>query len=127
MFRSRGAAKDRDVRLGGRLVRLFVPVERQVHLDRDVALLHVRKNERQAVVFRGRERVRRRKLSHRALVLKHSQTDLLQIIRALGIPRGIPGHLDRRKQEPDQHPNDGDHDQQLNERERMMVTHDGIS
>jgi Replication initiator protein A len=59
----------------------------------------------------GRERVMR------AMIVMHRQPDLLQVVQALRPPRRFPGRLDGGQQQGDQHGDDGDHHQQLDQRE----------
>ena len=51
------------------------------------------------------------------VVVVQSETDLLEVVRALGATGGLAGRLHRRKQERDEHGNDGDDHQQLDQRE----------
>ena len=51
------------------------------------------------------------------LVVEHPQANLAEIVRALAPPSRFARRLDRRQEQCHQHANDGDHHQQLNERE----------
>jgi hypothetical protein len=46
-----------------------------------------------------------------------SQSHLFELVRALGPPRGLAGRLHGREEQGDQGADDGDHDQELDERE----------
>ena len=50
------------------------------------------------------------------LVIKHRQSELLEIIRTLISTGCLAGRLNRRKQQRDEHANDGDHHEQLDKR-----------
>ena len=52
-----------------------------------------------------------RQAAHRAVVVVHGDADLLEVVDALGPPRGLARRLDRRQQQRDQHGDDGDDDQ----------------
>jgi hypothetical protein len=60
---------------------------------------------------------RRKDLVH-VVIIVHRQSDLLEVVRALRSLGSFPGGLHRRQQESDENSNDGDHHQQLDERER---------
>jgi hypothetical protein len=47
----------------------------------------------------------------------HRQPELLHVVAAAHSPRRFAGRLDRRQQQPDHHPDDGDHHEQFDERE----------
>jgi hypothetical protein len=51
-----------------------------------------------------------------------SDADLLEVVAALRTPRGLAGLLHGGKQQGDQDRDDGDHDQQLDEREAGPAT-----
>ena len=51
------------------------------------------------------------------VVIMHGEAKLLQVVGALHAVGGFPDLLHRRQQQTDQNGNDGDHDEQLNERE----------
>ena len=53
----------------------------------------------------------------RAVVIVHRQSNLLQIVQALGPPRRFPRRLNGGQQQGDQDADDGDHHQQLDQRE----------
>jgi hypothetical protein len=50
-------------------------------------------------------------------VVKQAEPNLADIVKALGPARTGPGGLDSRQQEGRENTNDGDHDQELDERE----------
>ena len=54
----------------------------------------------------------------------HGQADLLQVVGALHATRGLACRLDRRQQQGDQQSDDGDHHQQLDEREAATFRHE---
>jgi hypothetical protein len=60
-------------------------------------------------------------------VLVNRQPDLTLIVRTLRTPRSAAGRLHCRQQERDQYADNGDHDQQLDERESVSKScaHDG--
>jgi hypothetical protein len=51
----------------------------------------------------------------------HREADLLELVGARHAPPRRPGRLNRRQQEPDQDPDDRDHDQEFNESEAATV------
>ena len=51
------------------------------------------------------------------LVVQHRQPQLFLMIHALQSSGRLPGRLDRRQQQGDQDPNNGNYDQQLDQRE----------
>jgi hypothetical protein len=55
----------------------------------------------------------------------HRHAELLEVVAALTAAGGLAGRLDRRQQQGDQHPDDGDHHQQLDQREAgpLFVLH----
>ncbi len=62
------------------------------------------------------------------VVVVHPQGNLLQVVRALGAASRLSGALHRRKEQRDQHADDGDHDQQLNQRKGVAtLRHDRSS
>ena len=52
------------------------------------------------------------------VVVVDGQADLLQVVRALGPGGGLPDLLDGGQEQADQDGDDGDHHQQLDQRER---------
>ena len=58
-----------------------------------------------------------------ALKQVQRQSDLPQIVLAAPSPRGFPGALHRRQQQARQDPDDGDHDEQLHQRESPTDCH----
>ena len=52
----------------------------------------------------------------------HREADLLEIVRALRLPRGFARALYRRQHERDQHADDSDDDQYLDERKAQRET-----
>jgi hypothetical protein len=63
--------------------------------------------------------VGRRELSGAALVVHEGDADLVQVIGALSPPRRFTRRLHGRQQKGDQHPDDGDDDQELDERKTV--------
>ena len=51
------------------------------------------------------------------MVIVQGEPDLLQVVDALGTAGRLAGGLDGRQQQGDQDRDDGDHDQQLDQRE----------
>jgi hypothetical protein len=51
----------------------------------------------------------------------NGQANLLELVGTFDSPRGFPRTLDRRQQQRDQNPNDGDHDQQFDKRKRCTL------
>src|SRR4051812_19416776 len=58
----------------------------------------------------------------RIMKIQSSQTNLLEIVRALGTPSRFTRRLDRWQQQCYENSNDGDNDEQLNERECPSYT-----
>ena len=54
-----------------------------------------------------------------ALIVGHRQAELLQVVGALGAPGRFAGRLDGWQEQRDEHGDDGDHHQQLDQRERF--------
>jgi hypothetical protein len=48
------------------------------------------------------------------------ERQLLDVVHALDAPRGLAGRLDRRQEQRHENADDGDHDEQLDEREGAM-------
>ena len=96
----------------------FIPLIRQLSFFREA-----RKNQNQPrlLVIHDSEGWQRF-----AAVVKvvRRQADLLEIVRALRAAGRFAGRLDRRQQERDQDADDRDHDQQLDERERLASATD---
>ena len=67
------------------------------------------------------------------VIVLGGQADLLEIVRALGTPRGLARGLDGRQEQRDQDGDDRDHHQQLDQREaagsglRSVRSHSGSS
>ncbi len=67
------------------------------------------------------------------MVVKDSQSDLLEIIAALNASRRLPGPLNNRKQQGDENRDDGDYHQQFDQRKRVAtalaigLSHESIS
>src|SRR5262249_24646004 len=57
-----------------------------------------------------------------ALVVVKGEADLLEIVHALSPPGCLPCRLDRREEECDEGPDDGDDDQELDEGEAARTT-----
>ena len=57
-------------------------------------------------------------------ILQDSQADLLDIAQAARLPRLFSGTSEHREEDRRQDRDDGDHDQQLNERETMSLGHE---
>jgi len=53
----------------------------------------------------------------------HRQTELLQVVTALGPASRLAGGLDGRQEEGDQHGDDRDHDQEFNQCETAATIH----
>jgi hypothetical protein len=53
------------------------------------------------------------------------ETDLLQMVGALGAPRRLASRLDRRQQQRDKDADNGDHHQEFDQRERMRGSRSG--
>jgi hypothetical protein len=51
----------------------------------------------------------------------NADAELLQVVDALRAPGGFPRRLDRRQQQSNQDADDGNHDQQLNQRETAFA------
>ena len=65
-----------------------------------------------------------------AVVIVQSETDLLEVVRALCTTGGLAPRLHGREQERDEHGNDGDDHQQLDQREaatRMTISQQSSS
>ena len=58
----------------------------------------------------------------RRLIIVHRQTDLLQIILTMHSTRRLASSLDSWKQQGNEYPNDGDHNQKLNQSEASLVS-----
>jgi hypothetical protein len=67
--------------------------------------------------FAAAANVHRRQGIERVVMLVQRQAHLLQIVLALRPPRGFASRLHRRQEQGDQHADNGDHDQQLHQRE----------
>jgi hypothetical protein len=61
------------------------------------------------------------KRTKRGLKIVAGQADLTQIVEALCTTGRLARRLHRRQQQPDQHADDGDHNQQFNESERSII------
>src|SRR5262249_32964146 len=120
-----------DVSLDHRLIDL-VGVDRKAPGNRgrlvQVVLLDVRQQEEMDRVPQrdggGGERVRRvqgRELLVRAVVVMDRQAELLKVVGALHAGGGLADLLHGGEQQADENGNDGDHHQQLDQREAMAV------
>jgi hypothetical protein len=56
-------------------------------------------------------------------IIVQTEPDLLEVIAAAHPPSGFAGRLHRGQQQTNHHADNGDHDQQLDERERPPETH----
>lgn len=54
------------------------------------------------------------------------QAELFELVDAGSPPSGLTGLLDSRKKQPDQNPNDGDDNEQLNQRETRKGLDEGV-
>jgi len=57
------------------------------------------------------------------MVVLHGETQLLEVVDALGAPGGLTRRLDRRQEQGNQHCNYGDHHQQLDQCEGSTMMH----
>ena len=55
------------------------------------------------------------------MVVLDGDADLLEVVGTLSPPGCLPGRLDRRQQQRDQDPNDGDDHEQFDQRETLAV------
>ena len=69
------------------------------------------------VLGEGRHRITR----VGALVIGQRQAELLEVVRALGTPRGLARRLDRGKEQGDQHGDDRDHHQEFDQGEASTL------
>ena len=128
----RGTAVRRDRRLqqgpvrhrGGRLVNGAQLPTFNPKLVIQRLLLHVRQNKRGPSPARlpggGKERVAGRERLACRLETDHGQSGLLEIARAGQAASRFPRRLHGRKQQRNQHGDNGDHDQQLHQREGRL-------
>ena len=76
---------------------------------------------------RGPRHVARREGVGRVAVALDREADLLEVVLALGVRRGVPDLADGRQQQPDEDGDDGEDDEQFHERERTADSAHGHS
>src|SRR5207253_7295852 len=68
-----------------------------------------------------------REKAQRIVVVVEGEADLLEVVRTLGACGGLTDLLDGRDEQADENGDDGDHHQQLDQRERAALLHRTVS